>query len=673
MATLFLKISHQGKLLKIKPFTEDQISIGSNEGLSLQLQGLSPWHFLIEKKGDRYILFDLGSEAGTLIAGSKVEGEKEIQSGELIQAGEYTLQFFVGVPKETGAQAPTPAPTPDLAPPESFEVPTVAQDESEKEEEQEMPVAQAPTKQSKAPVNKSSFVPKKGKGFWKTFAPANKLSDLDSFIEPSIGNFIEVILAWKGRILSSQHFAKGEVYIGAAEDCDVQVPHSLPVPKYKILDITKEARVIFDYGVKGKLFQGRDKTTRTSINIDQPGPHSLLVKPYEMIRMDLNDSLQLYIRIKNKPEKAMQGMLLSMNLAEWSILFFSFLLTGLLVFYGAFYSSIFLTKDDVFVEENLRQAVIRFTQIKPQQIEKNLGNKNKVAKQAGLKPKKKKRVIPKRKRPKALAKSAKPKKPAPKPVKIATVKPKGKTGAAGGLRGNKNKIKRSGSLRPGGSLKTGKQGSSVKTKAPDPTKSGLLGVFGGGGSLTKLDKGSTGSSRGGLVGLAQDSTGAAGTKESYSGEGIGTSTKTLGSGGKGNAIQGIAGIKTKGRGDFIKGQGEGSLGTRGRMSIDIGEDDIDVDGEIDREGILRVIKQNHKHFDRCYQFSLQKDPQAEGNLNMGWDILANGSVRRVKVLSDGVKSTYLSECISGVLRTLKFPQPPSGQVPRISFKFVFSR
>ena len=45
-----------------------------------------------------------------------------------------------------------------------------------------------------------------------------------------------------------------------------------------------------------------------------------------------------------------------------------------------------------------------------------------------------------------------------------------------------------GSVRPGGSLKTGKKGSSAKTVAPDPSKVGLLGVFGGEGKLSKLDK-----------------------------------------------------------------------------------------------------------------------------------------------------------------------------------------
>ena len=93
--------------------------------------------------------------------------------------------------------------------------------------------------------------------------------------------------------------------------------------------------------------------------------------------------------------------------------------------------------------------------------------------------------------------------------------------------------------------------------SPDPTKVGLLGAFGGGGQLNTLDKGASGS--GGVLGLAEKSTGFAGTKESYQGEGIGTKTKDLGSGGQGSALVGISGIKTRGKGLGQAGSGKGSF------------------------------------------------------------------------------------------------------------------
>ena len=211
--------------------------------------------------------------------------------------------------------------------------------------------------------------------------------------------------------------------------------------------------------------------------------------------------------------------------------------------------------------------------------------------------------------------------------------------------------------------------------APDPTKTGLLGVFGGGGKLAKLDTGATGSTGGGLLGLAETSTGFAGTKEGYEGEGVGTKTKELATGGQGTALVGIKGIKTKGRGGNLLGKGRGtggSLGSRGRVNINIGADDIEIEGEIDKAGILRVIRRNRVKFDKCYQFSLQQQASLAGSLKMEWQILSSGSVRKARAIQDSVGSDSLSNCMGRVLSRLRFPAPPKGQIPKVSFRFVFS-
>ena len=53
------------------------------------------------------------------------------------------------------------------------------------------------------------------KGFWSTYAPLSKIKNLDEFLEPSIGNLIEVIVCWKERVLRSYHFFEaGYVFMG---------------------------------------------------------------------------------------------------------------------------------------------------------------------------------------------------------------------------------------------------------------------------------------------------------------------------------------------------------------------------------------------------------------------------------------------------------------------------
>ena len=650
MQPLFLKIFHHGSLLRTKPFVDDQISIGSGEGLNLQLEGLSPWHVLIEKKADKYFVFDLGSEEGTYLDGDRVAGEIEIVSGSKLTLGDYEIQFFIGAPQDVSAQKPTPPPRP-------VEQKTRPPSSSQKSSIDSPSVSQNFTEET----NKHKKSDKKG--YWKTFAPPSKISNLDEYLEPSIGNLIEVIVAWKERVLSTYHFSKNDtIYMGSEKTCQIPIPNLLGIEKYKLLNIAGGAQVCFSDGVKGSLIQGKDKSTRVVNPLTNV--QSVQIKPYEMVRLDFKDAIRVYVRIIQKPSKPPFVSLFNLNFSETVSLFLSVVLTALLVFYAGFYGPAFLLKDDKFIEKNIRVVTVKFDKIpKIAAVDYKLGNKNK--KRVTTKKPKVTRAKPKIRIPKKLVRKKSTRTNVPKvgkrPGKIAAQAP-----------GKKRRSKKVsvGSVRPGGALKTGKKGSSAKTVAPDPSKVGLLGVFGGGGKLNKLDKNSSGS--GGLVGLAQDSTGYAGTKEAYGGEGIGTKTKQVGSGGKGSALVGISGIKTTGRGGSVAGTGTGGLGSRGRMSIDFGEDDIDVEGEIDRAGILRVLIQNKVKFDNCYQFSLQQQSSLQGSLKMEWQILPNGNVRSAIPIDDKVGSKSLSDCVSGILKRLNFPAPPSGQIPNVAFNFVFS-
>ena len=852
-----LKIFKDSRLLKIKIFTEDQISIGAGEGLTLQLEGIAPWHLLIEKKNNMFSALDLGSQTGAFLNGHLIREETPLPSGAFLKIGPYDIQFFIGPPVQSPAHAkPQPqapsAPSPSSSVPSAPHVkspavvpsvppapsgPSSAQPVVSPVEEPagavpqmpsaphvkspavvpsvppapsgpssaqpvvppveepagavpqmpsaphvkspavvpsvppapsgpssaqpvvppveepagavpQMPSAphvkspapapsavpapsdpsssqpvvppveepagvapqmpSAPHVKSPAPApsdstseppsvpfveEPSGLIPQalfaeepasapaegpappepisrpvkpKGKGFWNTYAPAGAIKNLDDYLQPSVGNLIEVIVCWKERILSAFHFSdKGNIFIGADKNCQIKIPNMLSKTPYRLMSISSGAKIYFKQGVKGFLFKGKDKRTRTSHEIQ--GDHAVSLKPYEMLRMDFGSALKLYVRLMDKPAKAPFAGLLNLKVPEALALLLAFLMTGVLIFYGTLYAPVFLADDVKFVEENVRVAQVVFQpQKKPAKVvEYDLGDKTKKADLSRKKP------IKKKKRP--VVKSIKRPKPKKRVVKKPPSTPrKGKEGAMAAQAPGKNPRKKKvtvGSVRPGGSLKTGKKGSSAKTVAPDPTKVGLLGAFGGGGKLAKLDKGASGS--GGLLGLAEQSTGFAGTEEAYEGKGIGTKTKELGSGGKGQSLVGISGIKTKGKGLGRAGSGTGGLGKRGRMNIEFGTDDIDVAGEIDREAILRVLKRNQPKFQRCYQLSLNEKPGAQGNLGMQWLIAANGRGRGARAFKDPIGARSLRNCVAGILNGLNFPAPPAGQTPKVTFTFRF--
>ena len=830
MKPLFLKVFYRGKLLKVCPFTDDQISIGSGEGLSLKLKGLAPWHIIIEKKWDRYTIFDLGSDTGTYIGGQKIAGENTLKSGSVFQIGPYQIQFFVGpppvasspveepgaspadevpssgaesVPSISGVSFPSEKPAPptsEVFPPEKEAAPPTDEtfppkkeaapptdetfppkkeaapptdetfpqkkeaapptDETFPPEKEAAPPTDEtfPPKKEAAPPTDETFPPEKeaapptdetfppekeaapptdetfsvpkessfpeeqtlqgdslqeiphppvesdqglhpvpgevqsppavkafkkpeGKGFWRTFAPFDKVESLDEYLEPSVGNLIEVLISWKDRILNSFHFSeKGYVHMGSDKNCEIPVSNLLGLRRYKLLEINSGAKIFLDHGVKGALIQKKEGSRAVH---PLPGNQSLILRPYEIVRIDFRNLLRVYVRIKNRPSSVIPAGLFNLTFSETAVLFFSFLTTSLLLFYAGLYAPTFLQKEEDFLEKEIRSAVVKFEKKprqppspKPRVVKMKLSDKTRAMKKKSLikQPRvKKKKTQRKKTKPVVVRQSKKPK---VVPKKTAVIKKKGKKPGriSTVAKGRKPPVKQKvavGSARPGGSLKTGKTGSSAKTVAPDPTKTGLLGVFGGGGKLAKLDTGATGSAAGGLLGLAETSTGFAGTKEGYEGEGVGTKTKELATGGQGTALVGIKGIKTKGQGGNLLGKGGGkggSLGSRGRVSINIGTDDIEVEGEIDKAGILRVIRRNRVKFDKCYQFSLQREASLEGMIKMEWQILSNGSVRAVKALQDGVGSDSLSNCMRRVLSRFAF----SGASQRSDTKGLFS-
>ena len=715
MQYLSLKIFKDSKLIKTKIFTDDQISIGSSEGLNLQLEGLSPWHVLIEKKHDIFCILDLNSETGTRLNGEQIAEETPLQSGAVIHIGPYEIHFFVGPPAEktiksdvtaepqkpVAPSSPTPpaepqkpvapsSPTPPAEPqkpvapssptppakPQKPVAPLPPTPPAEPQKpiaplpptppaEPQKPIAPLPPTPPAEPQKPDSPAPSafkpSEKGFWNTYAPLSQIKNLDEYLEPSIGNLIEVIICWKERILKSYYFHKsGDVFIGGGKNCQIQFPNMQNQATYKLLTIASGAQIYLSGAIKGVLFQGKNKSTRVSHALQ--GNQSVTLKPYEMVRLDFNDSLKLYIRLMDKPSAPPLAGLLNLKLSEALALLFALLLTALLVFYGTLYAPSFLAEDTQFIEKDIRVAQVIFNK-RPEKrkvIQYDLKDKN-IKAVSAKKPKKVK------KRPKRPA----IKTPIKQLVKKISTPKKGKQGKMAAVakgKGKPTKKIKAGSARPGGSIKTGKAGSSAKTVAPDPTKVGVLGILGGGGAMDKLDKGASGP--GGLVGLADQYTGAAGTADSYEGKGFGTKTKELSSG-QGTAIQGISGIKTKGKGLGIAGSGTGGLGERGRMSIEFSTEDIDVTGQIDREAILRVIRRNQNKFQRCYQLSLNQKASIQGNLTMKWMISANGRGRNARTVNSEMNSKTLQNCVAGVLEALIFPEPPSGQIPDVKFTFRF--
>lgn len=77
---------------------DESLSVGRSEHADVQVGDprLSRLHFQIRQEGERYILDDLGSVAGTLLNGEPLSGKTLLKPGDLIQAGDSRFFFDVG-------------------------------------------------------------------------------------------------------------------------------------------------------------------------------------------------------------------------------------------------------------------------------------------------------------------------------------------------------------------------------------------------------------------------------------------------------------------------------------------------------------------------------------------------------------------------------------------------
>ena len=130
--------------------------------------------------------------------------------------------------------------------------------------------------------------------------------------------------------------------------------------------------------------------------------------------------------------------------------------------------------------------------------------------------------------------------------------------------------------------------------------------------------------------------------------------------------------------DLISGTGVGggaSVSRRGSIKL---AQETQVTGagagtsQRDPETIDAIINQNKASVEYCYQSQLKLDPNLRGEILLNFDILANGKVGAVKILSTTMNNSKVEQCIIKSVRRWVFPALTTGQgVVTIKTKFIF--
>lgn len=665
---ILLRLFYNGKLEGVKQFADRQVVIGRNPEAQINLedQEVSPLHALIEERDDGYFISDLGSQTGTLLNGQKVIDER-IESGDELRIGSYRIEFFLGVPKPS---APPKRPTPLMVaetPPPVVTVRPV--DVDHKEDSAPYPVVSVPVEKPAEPkpvavVSPEPLSPQadsktgKSKESRKTFAPASSFERPNQILRPGKGSVVEVSVCWKERVLSSKHFSSHQkVFIGSRPDSDVVVPILSPQSHYHLLTVAHGVKVHISPEMTGEVEDSQQLVSLAELKKSSRlrsatgGTYDFELQQGEMIRLGLQgDLISLVVRYVPETPKPLAAPLLDLTASEVTGIALASVVSIIFGIYMMLYSPTRLS-DEEMLEEPVRMAKIVFEASK------------------------------RRKRVQVV--EVPPEKP-PEPQKVQVVEKAKKTqtpspaktgspGAASEVapKVTKDKKKVATSARPGGAIKTSdKEGAQARSVKADPTKVGLLGVFGSKGTQSKLDKAYSGS--GELIGMADTATGAAGFAEDREGEGFGTKLKDAGAGGKGSATVGIAGVGTKGKGTGSYGIGSGGIATKSSIEVNVGGQEAEFVGTIDREAIRRVVRSNKRVIQFCYERALQRDRDLHGKIVLEWDIGERGRVLAAKVKSSTLSDQEVGQCILARLKTWIFPEPPADQIAVVAYPFVFS-
>ena len=395
MSFVVLKIYEGETLVEVKQFQNEQITLGSGDEAHLFLNDDSIFsvHAVIEKKNDVFVLTDMGSTEGSFVNTERVL-EKQLTSADTIQVGPYRVHFFIGIPPTEHAPlaADVHAPKAESLQPTNSEVSEVEEQKNDSKQDVYDSKTIGETVSSINSNNESNKEEriqedKNTKGSLNFSSPPNiedvnnvekenlnnseykvNLGELSNLL-PGQGTTLEVLVAWQGRVIYSEHFSEqGKVHIGSTNDCEIKIPvFNKAIDKYKLVEITDRTKIFLNKGFRGTFYVKGQKEKSLedlllSSSLEQKGPYSLIdLGQNEMIRLDfLQEGISIFIRYTPETTRPLAAPLLDLTATELVGVLMAFLVSGLFGMYMLVYSPEKLEPETSKVEEPIRRAFVKF-------------------------------------------------------------------------------------------------------------------------------------------------------------------------------------------------------------------------------------------------------------------------------------------------------------------------
>ena len=98
----------------------------------------------------------------------------------------------------------------------------------------------------------------------------------------------------------------------------------------------------------------------------------------------------------------------------------------------------------------------------------------------------------------------------------------------------------------------------------------------------------------------------------------------------------------------------------------------DEENRLPPDTIRRIVRQSHSMFRGCYQLALQTNPTLAGSITTRFLIGPDGRVKSAQNLGHDLPDAKVITCVTGVFRSLTFPEPPGGAPVTVTYPLTFS-
>lgn len=151
------------------------------------------------------------------------------------------------------------------------------------------------------------------------------------------------------------------------------------------------------------------------------------------------------------------------------------------------------------------------------------------------------------------------------------------------------------------------------------------------------------------------------------GGGLSTGSAVGGGGGFGIGPMAVRGRAT-GTGSGVR---RANLSEREEKRVAVRPGTAEIQGQLDRAIIERVIRQHRREIRACYTQQLQRHPDLEGKITISFVVDMTGNVASSRIGSTTMNNSEVENCITLRVRRWRFPEPKGGGVVRVNYPFTF--